>query len=872
MSTTSKQVNIGKKVFSDTYVHIDYINLCFDGDVLNAIQALINKLGPDDAGLVNVIKYNKSTGKVSCLHYLDFENDPFPSLGNSYIFDFNEGKFLNRNYLSSLNPPILHRKELLVDPTHSNYDKWVEITNTATELGLFDVSTPIGFKQNWEKLIESKGYSLLGTEFRPLGNAELTPSDDAMKVTSEAIKRHLTALSRTGISAPVQQLIRLGLLSKATTFFDYGCGRGTDIEALREVGISSKGWDPHYAPQNLIEEAVVVNLGFVVNVIEDPVERIDAISKAFSLTSGVLAISVMLYGNGNPGKPFRDGFITSRNTFQKYFTQGEFKAYLEDILHYEVFMVSPGVAFVFKDKELEQDFNLRRYRRNRFAERLMSAKISTVFTNKPRKERPIRIKKLSKGEEQFQNAKPYLDALWAQTLDLGRFPDAIEVTNLTELLTKTDTYSRAIRLLRLNYDQVLLEKASFLRADEVSLYMADQLFSKRKPYKQLESRLQRDIKYFYRDYKNAQNAGLQLLKDAADPDKILQACEAAAAEGLGYIELNHSLQFHISLIERLPIILRAYVACGLLLWEAVSEVQLVKIHIGSGKLSLMEYEGFDTSPVPLLKKRIKISILKQDYDVYEYDTPKFPPTVLYFKSIYMSEEMESYAEQQLFDEAIENYNIAKIGDFGPSYEQLQQELKRKRLEIENFSLIRSRTLPELDDLCGDNLTYRDLIECGETRNTLGLANLPLRSETYNALYDLAKEILDPVIDYFGSIKLTYGFCSNILKNEVKSNIDPKLDQHCSYEFNRTGKLICERGGAACDFFVEDEDMIEVAKWIVENLPFDRIYFYGSYRPLHVSYGSQNTRQIVLMETNSKTNNRIPRVIKIEDFQAFNSSN
>ena len=56
-----------------------------------------------------------------------------------------------------------------------------------------------------------------------------------------------------------------------------------------------------------------------------------------------------------------------------------------------------------------------------------------------------------------------------------------------------------------------------------------------------------------------------------------------------------------------------------------------------------------------------------------------------------------------------------------------------------------------------------------------------------------------------------------------------------------GALVCERGGAACDFIVDDEDMREVADWIVANLPFDRLYFYGSDRPVHVSYASGPAR-------------------------------
>lgn len=40
------------------------------------------------------------------------------------------------------------------------------------------------------------------------------------------------------------------------------------------------------------------------------------------------------------------------------------------------------------------------------------------------------------------------------------------------------------------------------------------------------------------------------------------------------------------------------------------------------------------------------------------------------------------------------------------------------------------------------------------------------------------------------------------------------------------------------FIVEDENMREVADWISENTPFDRLYFYGEDRLVHVSYGPE----------------------------------
>ena len=150
---------------------------------------------------------------------------------------------------------------------------------------------------------------------------------------------------------------------------------------------------------------------------------------------------------------------------------------------------------------------------------------------------------------------------------------------------------------------------------------------------------------------------------------------------------------------------------------------------------------------------------------------------------------------------------------------------------------------------------------------MGVNNLPQQVTSYNALVDLAVNVLDPVIDYFGMVRLTYGFCSHELSKRVPGRNDPKLDQHSSYEVNSKGGLICRRGGAAVDFIVEDEDMKEVAQWIVRNCPFDRLYFYGSSSPLHVSYSGTNTLQVIDLTNESIKGVRLPRVVTTEQFLA-----
>jgi len=844
----------GKTVADEFYIHLSALDQVDHPEARLAMERAVQRMPTSPDEPPNVAKFNLRTGRVSLLAYPDFFAAPFPALSAAWIFPSGAQTPVSfRCYGNSLNPPILHRKELLLPSSHPQHSNWARLTATAEGLGLFDDAATIGFRLNWTRLIASKGYQLVGDEFVPLGNAVLGGSDFEPDVFGAHVQRHLTALVRSNLSAPVQLLIRHGLLQPGRTFFDYGCGRGGDMAALTEDGFEVKGWDPHYLPDEPVIAADIVNLGFVVNVIEDPAERIEALAKAFRLARTAMSVGVMLYGGEAPGRPYRDGFLTSRNTFQKYFSQSEFKDYLEQALHREAFMVGPGVAIVFAESEAEQRFSAGRYRSRGVAARLLAARVprpKPIRELRPvrehRPERQPRVPRLSRAEQQLTSARPVLDQLWAAMLNLGRQPELDEVTNLAEVDTQLGGLSKALRLIARHYDQTLLDAAARTRADDVQMFMATQQFAKRPAYRRLEQRLQRDIKAFFGDYRSAQAAGLTLLVEAADPARILSACQAAATRGLGWIEAEHSLQLHVSMIERLPAVLRAYVTCGLILWDSLSEVQLVKIHIGSGKLTLMEFEGFDDTPLPLLRRRIKVNVRKLDYDVFEYGSTAYPKPTLYRKSRFLHEDYSGYADQLAFDDAFDRTGILGESDYGPPSDRLAEQLSARRLAIVGMRVARSESIPDLDAACGVNFTYRSLIECGETQQRLGIANVPLNPATYNALYDLACEILDPAIEYFGSIRLTYAFASPGLTKHIGRGIAPKLDQHSACEHSAKGAVVCDRGGAACDFIVDDEDMREVADWVIGNLPFDRLYFYGSDRPIHISYSETPVREAYQM--------------------------
>jgi hypothetical protein len=167
-------------------------------------------------------------------------------------------------------------------------------------------------------------------------------------------------------------------------------------------------------------------------------------------------------------------------------------------------------------------------------------------------------------------------------------------------------------------------------------------------------------------------------------------------------------------------------------------------------------------------------------------------------------------------------------------------------------------------------SFEQLIQCGKTLTLTQIDNLPKQEQTWKALSQLATQILDPVYEQFGPLELTYGFCSPLLARLIAKNkyphIAPAIDQHCAHEVNSNGKVICSRLGAACDFIIKDKstDMKTVARWISNNLKFDRMYYYGQYSPIHISYGPDMNQFLQLMKTNQITLRRSPSLKGFHD--------
>jgi DNA phosphorothioation-associated putative methyltransferase len=838
--------SVGKKVLDRLYLHLSAIDVLNETSAALVSEAIRLSLRSPNIDF-NVVRVSEDKQEVALLNYALFFEDPFPALRHSWRVHVPSELVSFRDYTRSLNPPILHRKELLLPASHSDRPAFEARSHFAESIGLFEDPVRIGFRRQWEELVASKGYSIVDGQFTAISNADLSDEEPVDSCSANSVQRHRTALSRKFLSAPVQALLRHRILEPGRTFFDYGCGRGDDLAGLQSIGYSGSGWDPHFRPESPLERADVVNLGFVINVIENVDERIAALKGAYELTVGALSVAAILWSSSAPrGRPYGDGVLTARNTFQRFFNQGELQTFIEAVLDEQAFPVAPGIYFVFRDRYAEQRFLTGRQMDPTRAPRLLA-------TPQVRHGRPKELARQQRPELDAARSKA-LAELWNTSIELGRLPEPEEHAT-DAVIDLFGSWRRALNRVLTTYDSALLERAAAARMEELRLFFAMQAFERRRNRIIVDQRLKRDIRAFFGSLPAAESEGIQLLKRSADSTKIHAACETAASEGLGWLDADHSLQLHSSMVRQLPAVLRAYIGCATSLYGDVSSTDLIKIHIQSGKVSLMRFDDFEGKPIPLMLERVKVKLREQDLDYFEYGG-QYAPAPLFFKSRYINEEFPGYAEQREFDRKLEDLEIVSTEGFGPSNAEFAELLRLRRRRIVGMRIEWASDIPPLDQRCGEVFSYRQLIECGATWEQTKVDNTPKSPESFNALYDLATHVLDPVVEYFGGIQLTYGFAGQKLTRLISGRIAPDIDQHAACELNARGKVICGRGGAAVDFLIQFEDMREVASWIFANCVFDRMYFYGKECPLHVSVGPQLTREVYEMV--EKDGRRMPR--------------
>ena len=156
------------------------------------------------------------------------------------------------------------------------------------------------------------------------------------------IKPWLTAINRNKISAPLKHVINHNHINKSHRILDYGCGHGFDLNYLKDSGFNIIGYDKYI--KKFSSETFknckydIVLCYYVLNVIEDYEERILALKEMVDLldNKGIIYLAVRSVDELNPFKnskflKHKDGIVTKKNTFQKYFSKDDFANLISNI-------------------------------------------------------------------------------------------------------------------------------------------------------------------------------------------------------------------------------------------------------------------------------------------------------------------------------------------------------------------------------------------------------------------------------------------------------------------------------------------------------------------------------------------------------------
>lgn len=419
-------------------------------------------------------------------------------------------------------------------------------------------------------------------------------------MSSPVVARHKTAMTRMALSRPIATAAADGLLNPTTSIFDYGCGRGDDIRHLRTLGYDVDGWDPTHRPKAGLRSADVVNLGYVVNVIERPDERADTLRAAWRLARDLLIVSARMTWDARDlvGRPMDDGLVTLSGTFQKFYEQTELADWIEQALGVKAHAAAPGIFYVFRDVTAAQSFIA-----------------SRVYVYRPR----VRIDPRANYEAYQATLAPLLDFMrdHARPPRPGELPqEALETIQET-----LGTLGRAQRLIRQVTEDSYWGQVTVQRRAELLIYVALSRFGRRPRFSQLDRSLATDIRVLFGTYQEACRQADRLL--LAGGDQAMLYVNARNSK-IGK-QTPSSLYVHRSAMAEIPPVLQVYEGCARVLAGTVEHANMIKLSVTKPQVSYLNYPMFDRDAHPTLRNALIVNLRKLTVDWRDYSRSDNPP-------------------------------------------------------------------------------------------------------------------------------------------------------------------------------------------------------------------------------------------------------
>jgi DNA phosphorothioation-associated putative methyltransferase len=481
--------------------------------------------------------------------------------------------------------------------------------------------------------------------------------------SSEEIARHRTAIRRGDLSKPVRTAVEDQLITDKTTVLDYGCGQGDDVRYLATLGVRCIGWDPRYHPKTTLCCSDVVNLGYVVNVIEDAEERANVLKSAWEYAQQTLIVSARV--DGDPGThgggPFRDGCLTKIGTFQKFFQQGELREWIEGTLGYPAVAAAPGIFYVFRADEQRHLFVSSRYRRRL---RAPSPRTSDLL---------------------FEKHKHLFELLMAFFTARGRLPAPGELPGGEQILSELGSFKRAFSVVRRITGAAQWDIISAERKKDLLVFLALSMFPRSPELSQFPTPLQRDIKFFFSSFGDACSEARRLLFSVGRMDVVDSSCQHASFGKL----LPDALYVHLLAINMLPAELRVYEGCARILTGRVEGATIVKFSRREPKVTYLLYPNFDIDPHPALAASLRVHLQTLKLKYREFSADSNPP-ILHRKETLVPPDYPSWKKFARLTRHEEAAGLFTSPQTIGRREQWKTLLSHKGLRLRGHQLIRLR--------------------------------------------------------------------------------------------------------------------------------------------------------------------------------------
>jgi len=481
------------------------------------------------------------------------------------------------------------------------------------------------------------------------------------------IARHRTAIQRTDLSRPIRLALDDNIIGPTISVFDYGCGHGGDIRRLNNLGIACQGWDPIYRPDAERVPANVVNLGYVINVIENPDERAATLRAAWSLTEKVLIVSARHRHESTIERhaPFEDGCLTRRQTFQKYYDQHELRDWLDQILTVSSVAAAPGIFYVFRDPEARQSFVAARFRR------------------------PVSARSPRYSQEVLEQQRVLLEPLMHFVITRGRLPNESELGVLPEIREEFGGLNRAFALIRRSIGIGQWQRIQEERAQDLLVYLALARFGGRPRFSELPHDLQCDIKAFHSSYGRACELADKLLFSAGNRDIVDQTARTTSVGKL----TSTALYIHISALSHLPSLLRVYEGCARALVGTVEGANIIKLHRDGPCVSYLSYPQFEKDPHPALYASLLIEFQTLRVKYREYAESGNPP-ILHRKEEFISSDHPLRPKFARLTKQEERHRLYEEAHLIGTREGWNKALKERGVKLIGHRVVRSLAEPD----------------------------------------------------------------------------------------------------------------------------------------------------------------------------------